>query len=96
MITLVAKLKAKPGKEALLAEELIKVAKEVGDKEKNCVMFIPHVSIDNPAEMVLFEKYVDQEAYKNHFKTPYFKAIAQKFAELLDGGIEVIKLDELV
>ncbi|MDF9409708.1 MAG: Antibiotic biosynthesis monooxygenase [Pelotomaculum sp. PtaB.Bin013] len=96
MITLVAKLKAKPGKEALLAEELIKQAKEVRDKEKECLMFIPHVSIDKPAEMVLFEKYADQEAFRIHFETPHFKAVAQKFDELLDGQIEVIKLNELV
>jgi len=96
MITLVAKLKAKSGKEAALAEEFIKHTKEVRDKEKECLMFIPHTSVDNPCEFILFEKYANQEAFKNHFKTPHYKAIAQKFDELLDGPPEVIKLNELM
>lgn len=34
MITLIAKLKAKPGKETLLAEVCAKVVKEVREKER--------------------------------------------------------------
>lgn len=96
MITLIAKLKAQPGKESLLAEECKKIAQEVREKEKGCLMYIPHVSVDSTAEIVFVEKYADQEAFDAHFQTPYFKALADKFGDLLDGEPELQILKELV
>ena len=96
MITLIAKLKAKPGKESLLAEESKKIAQKVRENEKSCLMYIPHVSVENPAEIVFVEKYADQEALDAHFKTPYFKALAEKFGELLDEEPELKTLKELI
>ncbi len=96
MITLIARLKAKPGKESLLAEESKKIAQEVRENEKACLMYIPHVLVKNPAEIVFVEKYVDQEALDAHFQTPYFKALAEKFGDLLDGEPELKILKELI
>ena len=96
MVTLIAKLKAKPGKEALLAEECMKIVKEVREKEKNCLMYVPHISIENPAVIIFVEKYVDQEALEAHFQTPYFKALVEKFGELLAEEPELHTLNELI
>lgn len=95
MITVLARLKAKPGMESILAEGCIALAKEVHEKEKGCLMYIPHVSIENPAEIVFFEKYADQEALQAHMQSPYFMAVAAKFPELLDGKPVIQILKEL-
>jgi quinol monooxygenase YgiN len=72
MVTLIARLTAKPGKETLLAEECMKICKIVRKQEQGCLMYMPHVSADNPAEIVFVEKYVDQDALNAHSQSPYF------------------------
>jgi len=96
MITLIARLKAQPGKEALLAEECIKLAKNVRENEKGCLMYIPHVSTENPAEIVFVEKYTDQEAFNTHGQTPYFKAYKEKCGGLTDGNSQLQFIKELI
>lgn len=95
MITVLAKLKAKPGKETILAEGCIALAKEVREKEKGCLMYIPHVSTENPSEIVVFEKYVDRDALTAHMQSPYFLAAAANFPEILDGQPVIQILNEL-
>lgn len=95
MISLVAKLKAQPGKESLLAEECVRLAMEVREKEKGCITYKPHVSVKDPAEIVFFEQYTDQEALDSHRQTPHYKSASAKFGELLAGPPEVLILKEL-
>ena len=83
MITLIARIIAQPGKEALLAEEIVKIARTVREQEKGCLMYIPHVSADNPAEIILLEKYSDQEAFDAHVQTPDFKQYRERTKELV-------------
>lgn len=96
MVTLIAKVKAKPGKEALLAEECIKMAQKVRENEKGCLMYIPHVSAENPAEIVFIEKYIDQEAFNTHVQTPYFKAYKEKSVDLAEGASQIQFIKELI
>lgn len=66
LLTLMATLKVKTGKEAEVAEICAQLAKEVLAKEKDCLMYIPHVVKNDPTEIVFFEKYKDKEAFKAH------------------------------
>ncbi|MHB8916909.1 MAG: putative quinol monooxygenase [Desulfocucumaceae bacterium] len=95
MISLVAVLEAQPGKEAHLAEECAALAKSVRENEAGCLMYVPHVSVKNPAKIVFFEKYKDQEALEGHRQTPHYKAASAKFKEMLTGAPEVTILKEL-
>lgn len=96
MISLVAVLVAQPGKEAQLAEECVALAKSVRENEAGCLMYVPHVSVKNPARIVFFEKYKDQEALDGHRQTSHYKAAFAKFKELLAGPTEVTILKELI
>ncbi|MDD4169814.1 MAG: antibiotic biosynthesis monooxygenase [Desulfotomaculaceae bacterium] len=104
MITVVGRLTAQPGKESALAEICSSLAKETHEKEKNCLFFIPHVSTENSAEIVIYAKYVNKEAYKVHARTPYFQEAKQKYAklveekenEILDGELVVHFYKELI
>lgn len=66
LLTLMATLKVKTGKEAEVAGICAQLAKEVLAKEKDCLMYIPHVVKNDPTEIVFFEKYKDKEAFKAH------------------------------
>jgi len=83
MITVIARLKSKPGQETLLAQGCKQLAREVREKEEGCLMYIPHVSADNPAEILFVEKYIDQAAFDAHVQTPYFKTMTAQFSAIL-------------
>jgi len=95
MFTLLATLKAKPGKEAELAEICTQLAKDVLSKEEDCLMYIPHVTKNDPTEIVFFEKYKDKQAFQVHGASIYFQEAAQKFENLLEGQIKVKFLEEV-
>jgi len=90
LFTLLATLKVKPGKEVEVTEICTQLA-----KEKDCLMYIPHVVKNDPTEIVFFEKYKDKEAFKAHGSSAYFKEAAQKFEDLLEGKIQVKFLEEV-
>ncbi|WP_366921820.1 antibiotic biosynthesis monooxygenase [Metallumcola ferriviriculae] len=95
MITLVAKLKAQPGKETLLAEACSLLAEEVKQKEEGCIMYLPHVSIKDPTEIILVEKYTDRDALNNHSQSAHYKLAAGKFKELLAEPVDIQMLKEI-
>lgn len=95
MFTLLATLKAKPGKEAAVIEICIQLAKVVLSKEEDCLMYIPHVAKNDPAKIVFFEKYTDKQAFQSHGTTTYFLKAAQKLGDLLEGQIQVEFLEEV-
>jgi quinol monooxygenase YgiN len=95
MITLIARIITKPGKEALLAEECIKIARIVREQEKGCLTYIPHVSANNSAEITFFEKYTDQDAFDAHIQTPYFKQYRERTKEYVAERLPIQFLKEL-
>ncbi|KGK86767.1 antibiotic biosynthesis monooxygenase [Desulfosporosinus sp. HMP52] len=95
MFTLLATLKVKPGKEAEVTEICTQLAEKVLSNEENCLMYIPHVVMNDPTEIVFFEKYKDKEAFKAHGNSAYFQEAAKKFEDLLEGKIQVKFLEEV-
>ncbi len=95
MYTLIATLKAKPGKEAELAKVCAQLAKEVRANEDGCLMYIPHVAKKDPTEIIFFEKYKDDQAFKAHGETAYFQEASRKFKDLLESPPQVKFLIEL-
>ena len=96
MISLVAKMKSRPGMESRLAEVCMNLARTVRENEKGCLAYIPHVSVKDPSEIIFYEQYESQEALEIHRKTPYFQAAFAEFKELLAGPSEVTILKKLV
>jgi quinol monooxygenase YgiN len=95
MVTLIARIIAQPGKEALLAEECAKMRKIVREQEPGCLMYVPHVSADNPAEIIFVEKYVDQDALDVHAQSSYFKAYRESTKDLVAERYPIQFLKEL-
>ena len=57
-------------------------------------MYTPYVSLEDPAEIILVEKYVDEQALEFHIQTPYFKEGMTKMQEILAAPMEVEKFNE--
>lgn len=95
MYTILANVTAKPNNEAKVIEIFTQLANEVRSKEKDCLMYLPHVSKRDQNEMVIFEKYKDEQAFKTHEESTHFQAAANKFKDLLQGKISVKLLEEI-
>ncbi|MHB1420837.1 MAG: putative quinol monooxygenase [Bacillota bacterium] len=96
MITLIAKFRAKEGKEQELADLCVQLAKIVHEKEADSTLvYAPHVGIKDPGLIVFVEKYKDKDSLKAHGQTEYFQAAFPKMHELMDGPGEMFMLKEL-
>ena len=103
MVTTLAKVIALPGKESLLEEVCINLAKETRANEKDCLQYLPYVSGENPAEIIIIGKYADENALQAHITSPHAKVaikklegiVAEKVTDILDGNLIVNVLQEL-
>ncbi len=83
MITVIARIKIQDGKEEQALEHCRKMAGSMKD-EPGALAYLCHRSLDNPSEIVFFELYADDEAFKAHGQTPHMGDFRAGFAELFD------------
>lgn len=93
LVTIIAKLRAVPGKESFLADECIKMATAVRENEKKCLTYIPYVSIEDPSVVVIIEKYQDAASFDEHKSTPYFKALVETISPFLAEALDIQRFD---
>ena len=94
-ISLIAKIKAKPGSEQQLEEAFRDMIKKVRAAEPGCQAYILHKSNQDATQFVWFETYADQAAFDAHRKTDHMKEMGARIANLLDGRPQVEILTEL-
>ena len=94
MITLVANMQAKPGKEKELEAALQTVFPKV-QLEQGTVAYVLHRSKNNAGQFFFYEKYQDQQALDNHGSTPYLKALFREISELLLEKPEIKLYEEV-
>ena len=82
MITLTAKLKAKPGFEKDVENALLAMIPDV-QNEESTLTYRLHRCSDDPSTFLYYEQYTDNSALKSHGDTPYFK----KLVAALDGKL---------
>lgn len=94
MYTIMAKLTAREGQEQRLREAIAGLTKATRE-EAGCISYIPHVVANNPAEIIILEKYVDEAALQVHANSPHFKAVFDTGVdELLGKPLEITVLNE--
>jgi quinol monooxygenase YgiN len=94
-VTIIARLKAKPGSEAALQEAFQDMIKTVRAEEPGCQAYVLHKSKKDASQFVWYEVYSDQAAVDTHMKTPHMKAMGGRIKDLLDGAPQVEFLEEL-
>ena len=91
LLTVVATMRAKPGKEQELRETLSAVvAPTLG--EGGCHTYALHQGADDPSVFVFYENWASPAHLDAHLASPHMRTGLAGLAELLDGAVEITKL----
>ncbi|MEE8176920.1 MAG: putative quinol monooxygenase [Acidobacteriota bacterium] len=87
-VTVVARIKAKPGKEAQVKQVLSQLLSPTR-LEAGCINYDMHESFDNPAHFLFHENWTNQEALNKHLETAHLKNFLNQADQLLDEPVEI-------
>lgn len=92
-ITICAIIKAKPGKEALLKDELLRVVGP-SKSETGCIEYTLHESMEEKDTFVFYETWENEEAVKYHIESAHYKQYRERIALHLETR-EVFRLRKI-
>jgi len=81
-LTVVARAKAKPGREAEL-EQAMRAVVIPTHQEAGCLRYAVHRSLLDPSIFMTIEHWTSKEAVDQHFATAHVQALLKKVPELL-------------
>ncbi len=93
-LTVIAVLKAKPGKEELLKQEIIDCIAPTR-AEAGCINYDLHQSLDDRTSFTLYENWRSKEDLDQHLQTPYLQALLGKAEELLAADPDIQLLERI-
>ena len=93
-MNVVAKIKAKPGREQEIEKALLEILPFV-EQEEGTLEYRLNRAMDNPLLFMVIEKYTDVNALTVHSSTPHFAKLFEKISSALDGKPEVYILEEI-
>jgi quinol monooxygenase YgiN len=85
MLTIVAKMKIKPGKESDAEEALRGMIGYVRSAEPGTLRYVLHRGVADPTELLMYEQYADQAAVDTHGTSDRIQQLFATLAPLLDG-----------
>jgi quinol monooxygenase YgiN len=92
--SIVAEVRAKPGKEAELRAVTLPLVAQVRSDPKNLVYFLQE-DREAPGRFVFYEIFATREDFEAHNNMPYVKDWFTKLPALADGGVTVTRLQIL-
>jgi quinol monooxygenase YgiN len=92
--SVVAEVRAKPGKERELREATLGLVAKVRAEPNNLLYFL-HEDREAPGHFVFYEIFATQADFDAHNATPHVQAWFAKLPELADGGVKVVKMEIL-
>ncbi|HEX8195666.1 MAG TPA: putative quinol monooxygenase [Pyrinomonadaceae bacterium] len=93
-ITVIARLKSKPGLESRL-EELAKALIEPTRAEAGCINYVLHRDLEDPAVYYFYENWRSQEDLDLHFQTPHIRRVMEIAPEILAEPLKLTRLEML-
>ena len=93
-LTVIATMRAKPGKEAELQEHLLRLVPQTRT-EPGCIDYDLHRLQDDPSVFVMYENWVDRGELDKHLQMPYMRAFGAALPDLLRSPLELQLLDTL-
>lgn len=88
LLTVIASMRAKPGKEQELRAALEALIEPTLAEAGN-VTYALHQGADDPAVFYLYENWTGPDALAAHFATPHLSGLLPRTPELLDGDLLV-------
>ena len=91
VLTVVARLRAAPGKGDALAALLTEQAAVIRKSEPGCLIYRPHRSTTDPDLFIFYEMYENDAAFDLHRKSPHLASYRQRRERegLLEGAVDV-------
>lgn len=93
-LTIVARIKAKPGMEARMQQDLSGLLTPTR-AESGCITFDLLQDMNDLTVFVLYENWTDQAALDAHFQQPYVKQVLQAYEKTLAEPITVQMLEKI-
>lgn len=81
-VTVIAQIKAKPGKEAEVRKELLSVI-EPSRKDAGCLNYDLHQATDNPALFLFHENWTSKADLDRHLQKPDLQAVLARVVQML-------------
>jgi quinol monooxygenase YgiN len=92
--SVVAEVRAKPGKETELRAATLPLVALVRSDPKNLVYFLQE-DRETPGHFIFYEIFANQADFEAHNAMPYVKDWFAKLPELADGGVKVMRMEIL-
>ncbi len=89
-LTIVANIKAKADKIALVKTELEKLI-DTTRTEAGCLQYDLHQNNDNPAHFLFYENWASRELWQAHMQAPHLQA----YLAATDGAVDSFTLNEM-
>jgi quinol monooxygenase YgiN len=81
-LTVVAQIKAQPGKEAQVRQELLSLVAP-SRKDSGCLNYDLHQALDNPALFLFHENWTSKAYLEQHLQKPDLKAVLARLEQLV-------------
>ena len=94
LLTVIASMRAKPGKEQALREALEALIAPTS-KEDGYVNYDLHQGADDPAVFFFYENWESAQALDAHLATPHLVEFVAKMGDLLDGDLQISRLQRI-
>lgn len=92
--SVVAEIRARPGREAALREATLPLVALVRSDPKNLVYFLQE-DREAPGHFLFYEIFATKEDFEAHNAMPYVKAWFERLPALADGGVKVTRMQVL-
>lgn len=92
--SIVAQVRAKPGKADELREATLPLVALVRSDPKNLVYFLQEDRAQ-PGHFIFYEVFATREDFEAHNATPYVQAWFARLPALAEGGVEVMRMEVL-
>jgi len=93
-LTVIAQMRAQPGKEDELREALEALI-EPTSRDEGCINYDLHQGVDDPAVFFFYENWTSRETHAQHMQAPHLAAFAARTAGWLDGELRVDLLERI-
>lgn len=87
-LTVIARIKAKPGKEQSLREALEALVSPTL-REKGCLNYDLHEGVDDPQLFMFYENWQNRELHAKHMDSPHLNDFKAKMDNLLAEPLQV-------
>ena len=89
VLTVVARIYPKTGREADVEALLVKMAAAVRQHEPDCLVYRPHRSASEPATFYFYEQYRTDAAFEFHRTAPHLAGYRGQMKELMARPTEI-------